>query len=129
MIKTHGRCSTHEVRRLLHLMRLSDVRSCGHDDSSTARRNVEGWETRKLGRDRHEIGHRRLFHAVNKKNYTKMLPIFCSNYPNAALKYVHQFNYNYWPRSDKHNSQQINETYPADCRKIAAVESNKHDWD
>ena len=21
------------------------------------------------------------------------------------------------------------ETYPADCRKIAAVDSNKHDWD
>ena len=24
-----------------------------------------------------------------------------------------------------HNFQ----TYPADCRKIAAVDSNKHDWD
>ena len=22
-----------------------------------------------------------------------------------------------------------NKTYPADCRKIAAVDSNKHDWD
>ena len=21
------------------------------------------------------------------------------------------------------------ETYPADCRKLAAVDSNKHDWD
>ena len=21
------------------------------------------------------------------------------------------------------------QTYPADCRKIAAVDSNKHDWD
>ena len=24
---------------------------------------------------------------------------------------------------------QKNKTYPADCRKIAAVDSNKHDWD
>ena len=23
----------------------------------------------------------------------------------------------------------IVQTYPADCRKIAAVDSNKHDWD
>ena len=22
-----------------------------------------------------------------------------------------------------------NRTYPADCRKIAAVDTNKHDWD
>ena len=24
---------------------------------------------------------------------------------------------------------QTTQTYPADCRKIAAVDSNKHDWD
>ena len=23
----------------------------------------------------------------------------------------------------------VSKTYPADCRKIAAVDSNKHDWD
>ena len=26
-------------------------------------------------------------------------------------------------------STPISQTYPADCRKIAAVDSNKHDWD
>ena len=26
-------------------------------------------------------------------------------------------------------SRAINQTYPADCREIAAVDSNKHDWD
>ena len=25
--------------------------------------------------------------------------------------------------------EMLSETYPADCRKIAAVDSNKHDWD
>ena len=24
---------------------------------------------------------------------------------------------------------EVKKTYPADCRKIAAVDSNKHDWD
>ena len=28
-----------------------------------------------------------------------------------------------------HGSERIFQTYPADCRKIAAVDSNKHDWD
>ena len=35
-------------------------------------------------------------------------------------------------RNDKkkaHNLKCKNETYPADCRKIAAADSNKHDWD
>ena len=27
------------------------------------------------------------------------------------------------------NLQNFSKTYPADCRKIAAVDSNKHDWD
>ena len=30
------------------------------------------------------------------------------------------------PQEERVRSQK---TYPADCRKIAAVDSNKHDWD
>ena len=30
---------------------------------------------------------------------------------------------------NKNLDDEINKTYPADCRKIAAVDSNKHDWD
>ena len=29
----------------------------------------------------------------------------------------------------KNPTQKKSKTYPADCRKIAAVDSNKHDWD
>ena len=32
-----------------------------------------------------------------------------------------------WVSSQTWRSRQ--KTYPADCRKIAAVDSNKHDWD
>ena len=28
-----------------------------------------------------------------------------------------------------HEINHTKETYPPDCRKIAAVDSNKHDWD
>ena len=37
------------------------------------------------------------------------------------------------PNAIMHNALRyfrwIIQTYPADCRKIAAVDSNKHDWD
>ena len=32
-------------------------------------------------------------------------------------------------RSQTHLRKINKQTYPADCRKIAAVDSNKHDWD
>ena len=34
-----------------------------------------------------------------------------------------------WENHLEKNPIQKIETYPADCRKIAAVDSNKHDWD
>ena len=32
-------------------------------------------------------------------------------------------------QNEKRASDDETKTYPADCRKIAAVDSNKHDWD
>ena len=36
---------------------------------------------------------------------------------------------NGWRKPFTKKSDSKNKTYPADCRKIAAVDSNKHDWD
>ena len=32
-------------------------------------------------------------------------------------------------KSKQSKKKKEEKTYPADCRKIAAVDSNKHDWD
>ena len=73
-----------------------------------------------MKKSRAQIGQARILHKTNT------FTIIASNFVWEQLNKLHLGVIYYIPlRSD----MVINKTYPADCRKIAAVDSNKHDWD